>query len=870
MKVDKYDVVGDLLESNKKQFIIPVYQRNYEWNKIQCKKLFDDIIEAYEKKKKHFIGSIVYVELGEINKLHNYVIIDGQQRITTLYLLLKAMYDTCLDKDGYAKEEISDILFNKDKYNDLNLTSQTKLKLKPIKTDNQQLLLLMNDDVDNMNLTSHIYLNYLYFKSLINITLSTKDIRIKDILDGLKQLVAAVIALKEGDDDPQVVFESINSTGLDLSLSDLIRNYVLMTDKNQDFLFENYWLKLEENINSNLMDSYIIDYLMFRSREVVSQKNAYDVYKKYYVANKLTNELALKDLYQYSNYYKAFCVGDKKYSDLANKRLDGLRVLEQTTAYPFLFPIFNDYDNKVIGTEELEKVLSFLFGYLLRRIICGIPSNSLRGLFKNLYNRIFADESNKEHYYDAIVQFFMQISTKDRIPTDTEFINALMTTDLYHKKKTCKYLLKTLEDVNEDGTESKELVSIDKLTIEHIMPQTLNDEWEKELGENALMTHSQYLHTLGNLTLTGYNSELSDNSFKDKKKLLNDKNSHIVTLNKYFMNQEQWNETTIKERARILSDRIKKIFEIDAPKSNIEFNNASNLKISLISDFDVTGTKPTSYIFMGESENISYYSELLQSIFNKIYTFDSNTMISLAESDYRCPNGTRVYITKNKSILKKPMEILDSGIYIESNMSSSNIMSFIKNIFNIYGIDENDFVLFVKYDETNDKVIDDEELDDRVLARNKIANFIIDRLKYLSSRYDFEIVTKANKFIRFVPYEIRNKYGQVGEGWIPSNDLFVFEICNSLDYHITLSLYLGPTQDNKLRKYLYNYFKENGKIIKPKGKMNNKWDTLYSKTLFTIDNASDIVENNFGLLEKEVFDFFENDYPKIMYEFSKY
>lgn len=232
MKVDKYDVVGDLLESNKKQFIIPVYQRNYEWNKIQCKKLFDDIIEAYEKKKKHFIGSIVYVELGEINKLHNYVIIDGQQRLTTLYLLLKAMYDTCSDKDGYAKEEISDILFNKDKYNDLNLTSQTKLKLKPIKTDNQQLLLLMNDDVDNMNLTSHIYLNYLYFKSLINITLSTKDIRIKDILDGLKQLVAAVIALKEGDDDPQVVFESINSTGLDLSLSDLIRNYVLMTDKN--------------------------------------------------------------------------------------------------------------------------------------------------------------------------------------------------------------------------------------------------------------------------------------------------------------------------------------------------------------------------------------------------------------------------------------------------------------------------------------------------------------------------------------------------------------------------------------------------------------------------------------------------------------
>ena len=473
MKVDKYNVIGDLIESNKKQFIIPVYQRNYEWFKPQCKKLYDDIIHSFEQKKKHFVGSIVYVELGEIEKLHTYVIIDGQQRITTLYLLLKALYDLCGERDNYAKEEISDILFNKDKYNELKLTSQTKLKLKPIKSDNNQLLLLMNDDFDNMNPTSHIYINYMYFKDLINDTLISKDIRIKDIVEGMKSLVSAVIALNDGDDDPQVVFESINSTGLDLSLADLIRNYVLMTDKQQEYLFENYWQKIEQNVGIDSMTNYITFYLTFRSKEVVSNKNAYEVYKRYYDFAKYDNETALKDLFRYSNYYKAFCNGDTKYSSIVNKRLEGLRILDQSTAYPFLFSIFDDFDNKVIEMDELEKVVSFLFIYLLRRIICGVPSNSLRGLFKNLYSRIFAEEENKKHYYDAVVQFFMQLTTKDKVPSDTEFKNALMTSDLYQKKKTCKYLLKTLEDINEDGTYLDTYTGIKNNGVYRFKPDTM-------------------------------------------------------------------------------------------------------------------------------------------------------------------------------------------------------------------------------------------------------------------------------------------------------------------------------------------------------------------------------------------------------------
>ena len=869
MKVDKYNVIGDLIESNKKQFIIPVYQRNYEWFKPQCKKLYDDIINAFEHKKKHFVGSIVYVELGEIEKLHTYVIIDGQQRITTLYLLLKALYDLCGDKDNYAKEEISDILFNKDKYNELKLTSQTKLKLKPIKSDNNQLLLLMNNDVSEMNPTSHIYINYMYFKDLISDTLISKDIRIKDIVEGMKNLVSAVIALNDGDDDPQVVFESINSTGLDLSLADLIRNYVLMTDKQQEYLFENYWLKIEQNVGIESMTNYITFYLTFRSKEVVSNKNAYEVYKRYYASAGYNNEEALKDLYHYSNYYKAFCNGDSKYSSIVNKRLEGLRILDQSTAYPFLFSIFNDYDNNVITMEELEKVITFLFIYLLRRIICGVPSNSLRGLFKNLYSRIFADENNKKHYYDAVVQFFIQLSTKDKVPSDTEFKNSLMTSDLYQKKKTCKYLLKTLEDINEDGTESKELISIDKLTIEHIMPQTLNDDWIEALGENYAQIHSQYVHTLGNLTLTGYNSELLNKSFTDKKKLLNDKNSHIVVLNRYFMDQEKWDEDTIKERARLLSDRIQSIFKIDLPIEKIKFNNDENTKITLLSDYDATGTKPTSFIFLGESENVTFYREMLLSIMTKLYEMDSSIMIKMAEQNYKIPNATKTYITLDKTLLRSPMEISDSNIYIEGNLSANTILSMIKNVFDKYSIDDNDFVLFVKNDESDDSDDSDDEMDLRTISRKLMAKEITRLLNQYSNEYNIEVVSSGTKYVRFISKEIRKIVGQDGCGWIKTNDLFAFEFNNSFDHNIELNLYMGPSKHNEERKKWYDYFMNYGEKVKPSSKMNNKWDRFYHEIIISNAKAFDDEKENVKAIDYKIKEFLTKFMPEIILEFKK-
>lgn len=691
MKVDKYKVLGELLETNKRQFIIPVYQRNYDWKKDNCKKLFDDVIDAYLKDRFHFVGSIVYVDQGEENKIYRYLIIDGQQRITTIFLLLKALYD--ISDDVNIKNEISDILFNRDKYNDLKLTDQTKVKLKPIKSDNEQFLLLMKDDVSSMDQNSNIYSNYQYLKTLLT-KANVNGIASKDIMAGLKKLTAAVIILDPKEDNPQVVFESINSTGLELSLADLIRNFVLMTDKEQERLFEEYWLKIERSVTPSCMPDFITDYLQFSCREKVTAQNAYSIFKNTFKVKSYTNESILKELLHYAEYYKAFLFGDyQTYSTLVNKRLLELRAIDQTTIYPFLFRIFDDFNNSVISEEVLEKVLSFFFNYLLRRIICGVTSNSLRGLYKTLYNRIFGDGEKIKTYYDSILQFFIQLNTKDSIPSDSVFKDALLNTDLYNKKNICKYVLKSIENITSDGEEGKEVVDISTLSIEHIMPQILTEEWKKELGSDYRRIHEKYLHNIGNLSLTGYNSELGQKSFANKKQLILDKNSHIVVLNQDVLSSNVWNEKIICERAERLSSILLKIFKIDKPLKEIPFSIDTERSLSIAEDFDLTGTKPKACIFLGGTIPVISYADLLTKTMQSFYDLDSDILGKLAGENFKISNSSRPYITNDSRLLRKPTQIKDTEIYFEINLSANNIVSFLRKLLDAFDLGHDELVI---------------------------------------------------------------------------------------------------------------------------------------------------------------------------------
>lgn len=696
MRVDKYRVIGELIETNKRQFVIPVYQRNYDWKKENCKKLYDDVIASAKKQKFHFLGSIVYVDMGEKDKIYRYLIIDGQQRITTIFIMMKALFD--ISNDNNTKEKINDILFNNDKYQELSLNEQTKIKLKPIKSDNEQLLHLFNNEFDEIAKNSQIYVNYVYLKQLILSSINC-GMTCDEILDGLKWLTSAVIVLKTEDgDDPQVVFESINSTGVPLSLADLIRNYVLMTDKNQDKLFENYWLKIEKNVGINKMSAFIVDYLTIKTKDQVGSKNAYEIYRKYAEKSKMNNENLLKDLLHYSELYKTFLYGDNKYGKVINKKLLGLRTIEQTTVFPFLFQVFDDFLNGTFSEITiLEDIVSFLFNYHMRRLICEVPSNSFKGLYKTLYNRVFSDVANKSKYYDAIVQFISELTTKDAIPSDTEVKEALLSKDIYHKKNVCKYLLKIIEETNDDGKENKEIAWGDKpITIEHVMPQKLTDEWKEELGEDFETTYTKFLHTLGNLTLTGYNSELGTKSFEEKKQVLSDNNTHIVVLNEDIMKAPIWNANSISARANKLSTKLLKTLAIKIPQTKVNFTSRNISKKSIFSAEDLIGTTPTSFILLGESVSINSYNGMLIAIANMLHGIDNNVLNELSETNYAIPYATRTYVSKDPDILRKPYEIGDSGIYIETNLSSKNIVSFIRALLDKFGLDDSDFVFFVK------------------------------------------------------------------------------------------------------------------------------------------------------------------------------
>ena len=534
MNIEPGRIINDFIEPNRRQYAIPVYQRNYEWSKEQCVKLFEDIVQAYKKDKTHFCGSVVYALLKEERNIYHYVVIDGQQRLTTIYLMMKAMLDNA--QTEAEKETLSDALLNKDKFDKYGIDTASKLKLKPIKSDNQQLALLMENKYDEVDKGTGIWKNYELFCELVR-KYQEEGLTVKEMYNGVGKLICARIKL-DAEDNAQEIFERINSTGVPLSLADKIRNFVLMTDADQEELYENYWLKIEKLVKKDMMSYFFIDYLNMKIDGFAREGEAYDTFKAVYEKGGYTNESMLSEVLHYAEFYHAFLYGDdKKYGQEVNSLLLDLQRLKQSTVFLFLFKVFDDFEANVIDEKELAKVLRLLLNYSIRRLICEIGSNSLRGLYKTLYARIFTNEKNKERYYDSIVSFLLQMTSKDAFPTDEAFLLALQQNNLYRKNALCKYLLVELEN------QGKEQLVVDNLTIEHVMPQNsnLSSEWQTMLGSNWAVVKDKYLHTLGNLTITAYNSELGDKTFAEKKKKLLEAKTKIVNLNEDIMACEAWN-----------------------------------------------------------------------------------------------------------------------------------------------------------------------------------------------------------------------------------------------------------------------------------------------------------------------------------------
>ena len=689
MKIDGGRIINDFIEPNKRQYAIPVYQRNYEWSREQCVKLFEDIVEAYRRDKLHFCGSVVYALLKQEHNILYYVIVDGQQRLTTIYLLLKALIDCAATEK--ERESLEETVFNRDKYDTYDVDTASKLKLKPIKSDNRQLYLLMDNKYDDVDKSSGIWTNYALFKELVQQLLAeNENMSVKDIYRGLEHLTCANIKLDE-DDNAQEIFERINSTGVPLSLADQIRNFVLMTDVDQDALYEEYWLKIEQLIAKEQVSEFFLDYLNMKLDGFAKESTAYEDFKKLFKENGYTNQSMLAELLHYAEFFHVFMNGDPRYSAKINEYLSGLRQLKQGTIFLFLFRVFDDYDNGngCITQNELEMILQMLLSYSVRRITCEVASNSLRGLYKTLYNRVFTHPENKEHYYDSIVSFMLQMTSRDVIPADTDFIYALKNYNLYAKHALCRYLLISIEN------QGKEKIQTDNLSIEHIMPQNknLSTAWQKMLGENWDNDRDRWLHTLGNLTLTGYNSELGDRPFAEKKKKIEDEQTKAVILYQDVQDKDHWDASTIQARAERLAYIVLKLFPIVQPVKQIRFNDPRYQEYTCADPGLATYKNVSYYVLLGERVAVDSFAGMVRSVARKLYELDNTIIERMARNLETFPDWINPVFSYDESKVRGKTKLQGTDIYISTGFSAYDCVSFIKGMLKKYDLNiEEDFV----------------------------------------------------------------------------------------------------------------------------------------------------------------------------------
>ncbi|MCQ2667342.1 DUF262 and DUF1524 domain-containing protein [Helicobacter pylori] len=543
-------------ENQNNQFVIPIYQRLYSWEKEQCEQLWDDIIKigGNDKMNGHFIGSILYVLDGNTPS-SPLLIIDGQQRLTTITLLFIALRNHLSEEveilEKFSRKKIENrYLINSDKDGD------KKLRLILSESDRDTLLSLIDKNKRKPSEPSlKIMENFKLFEEWIR---KNTD-KLETIFKGLKKLMIVWIALKKEKDDPQLIFESMNSKGIELTQTDLIRNYIVMeteVEKKEDF-YNQYWRAMEENFKQSekqskredLFNKFVRHYLTIKIGKIPNEKRVYEAFKDYQQKEGIEIEDLLKDLQKYCGYFCRIVFKKEADKDL-NEALSFLVDLEMDVIYPLLLELYSDYIDGVLSKQDFIPIIYLTESYLCRRSVCGLGTNSLNKVFPFVTKKI-----NKDQYLESIKVHFLSLeTTKGKFPKDSEFKNLFITIDFYHFQKR-EYFLERLENFD-----TKEPVDTQKCNIEHIMPQTLTPKWEEDLGENFQAIHDKYLHTIGNLTLTGYNEKYSNKSLQEKRDMEKGFKQSPLRLNQSLKDLESFGEKEIEKRANDLADWALKIW----------------------------------------------------------------------------------------------------------------------------------------------------------------------------------------------------------------------------------------------------------------------------------------------------------------------
>lgn len=566
------------------QFVIPIYQRNYSWTAAQCRQLWADLMRAGrdERISAHFIGSIVYVERGlsSVTSQEALLVIDGQQRLTTSTLLITAVAKH-FETQGLG--ELLEAFSNKKlrNYYLLNPDEEGERHFKLIlsETDKDTLLSLLQSTPMPAEASSRIIENYALFQELI----AANQSELEAICQGLAKLVIVDVSLDRAQDNPQLIFESMNSTGLELSQADLIRNYILMglEPKLQTELYKTYWRPMEKAFGQAAyvvhFDAFMRHYLTAKTGEIPNVREVYVAFKAFARSLKGDTHDLVADIHAYASYYCAMALGTEVNAGIKQAFHD-LRELKVDVAYPFLLDVYHDYKQGRLTSDEVLHIVRLIESYVFRRAICAVPTNSLNKTFAGMSRTL-----KKDRYFESVQAAFLMLPSYRRFPSDDEFQRDVKVRDLYNFRSR-SYWLRRLENHGR-----KERVMVEDYTIEHILPQNeaLSKEWQTELGAEWQRIQQDWLHTLGNLTLTGYNSEYSDHPFAYKRDQVTDKDGNHVgfshsplKLNLGLGKVNTWDEAAIKARA----DRL----ALDAAK----VWGAPNLAADVLTAYRPAAAKP--------------------------------------------------------------------------------------------------------------------------------------------------------------------------------------------------------------------------------------------------------------------------------------
>lgn len=666
------------------RIIIPVYQRNYDWKVDNCERLFLDLINVHkEDKNSHFFGNIV-VKPG--NKNNETIIIDGQQRITSVSLLLLAISNYLHENnitDGRYREDNIKSAFLVDDF----ALETYKQKLISNPTDKDAYRSLYGDQKFYKE-ASNITINYKYYLQQVR-NISVYKISLEELMQSILKLQVMVVNLNSPDDDAQLIFESLNSTGLDLSEADKIRNFLLMNEATewQDYYFLNYWEPIEKRTQYDLSEFFRY-YLTIKQNSFPIKSKLYETFKTFFNNNSISKDELFDELSDYAYTYEQIINNSIRKKNI-NQLIFRLNFLGIGVVKPFLMQLLYEYNRHRLSEEDLVDMLALLESYIVRRLITETPSSGLNKIFASLYKDYSSIVNNQLKYgnhspRDILAYLLLKKENTGIFPRDVDFINSFRTRNFYNMNKDYRtYIFERLENHNHiEALNIYEGISEGQYSIEHIMPQKLSDTWIKELGEDYIQIHETYLNQIGNLTLTGYNSKYSNYSFDEKKSMEKGYDeSHFVNLNRIPKEVKQWGKEEIERRTEEL---LKIGLEIwPYPSTSLTITKEEPELFIYDGHMSFSNYSLRGYTFQDKGyQSTKLWIDLYIDILGELAKIDYNLLLSVAM--IKKDKGWENYISVEA---EKGFEKVTDGIYAKKGINNGDKFNVIQKLFDLYGIE---------------------------------------------------------------------------------------------------------------------------------------------------------------------------------------